>query len=272
KSILRADIAQLSQEVDLLTAQVAQMQAVRPRRKCPVVVPDKFDGSLAQFPAFFGQWQLYMSLQPEDFSTDRDKVGFLISLLSGSAARCATPLLTQPNQVLDNYAEFCRQFQAMFEDPVRSQTANRRLRELKQGHGSLMDYIDSFRVVTQDVQWNEAALLDQFQEGLSLELLDKLTHTECPRTLQELMHLCLHIDARLQQRPVRRWTETASVPNKMAPLVEVPSEEPMQLGAACPHLTQAEKDRHRHDELCLYCGTATSVVAGNEYCLAYGGL
>uniref|UniRef100_A0A8C5SF74 DUF4939 domain-containing protein n=1 Tax=Laticauda laticaudata TaxID=8630 RepID=A0A8C5SF74_LATLA len=104
-----------------------QMQAVRPHRKCPVAVPDKFDGSLVQFPAFFGQCQLYMSLRHEDFPTDQDKVGFLISLLSGSAAHWAIPLLTQPNQVLDNYTEFCRQFQAMFEDPVRSQTANRRL-------------------------------------------------------------------------------------------------------------------------------------------------
>uniref|UniRef100_A0A8C6XSL1 DUF4939 domain-containing protein n=1 Tax=Naja naja TaxID=35670 RepID=A0A8C6XSL1_NAJNA len=65
---------------------VAQMQGARPHRKCPVAVPDKFDGSLVQFPAFFGQCQLYMSLRPEDFPTDWDKVGFLISLLSGSAA------------------------------------------------------------------------------------------------------------------------------------------------------------------------------------------
>uniref|UniRef100_A0A8C5RFZ0 DUF4939 domain-containing protein n=1 Tax=Laticauda laticaudata TaxID=8630 RepID=A0A8C5RFZ0_LATLA len=105
---LTTDNAQLSQQVALLVAQVAQMQAVRPRRKCPVAMPDKFDGSLAQ--SFLGQCQLYMILRPEDFSTDRDKVGFFISLLSGSAAHWATPLLTQPNQVLDNYAEFCRQF------------------------------------------------------------------------------------------------------------------------------------------------------------------
>uniref|UniRef100_A0A8C6X1B1 DUF4939 domain-containing protein n=1 Tax=Naja naja TaxID=35670 RepID=A0A8C6X1B1_NAJNA len=115
---LRADNAQLSQQVALLTAQVAQMQAACPHHKCPVAVPDKFDGSLAQFPAFFGQCHLYMSLWPVDFPTDQDKVGFLISLLSGSAARWATPLLTQPNQVLDNYGEFCCQFRAMFEDPV----------------------------------------------------------------------------------------------------------------------------------------------------------
>uniref|UniRef100_A0A8C6YA83 DUF4939 domain-containing protein n=1 Tax=Naja naja TaxID=35670 RepID=A0A8C6YA83_NAJNA len=94
---LRADNAQLSQQVALLTAQVAQMRAVRPCRKCPVAVPDKFDGSLAHFPAFFGQCQLYMSLRPEDFPTDRDKVGFLISLLSDYAARWAMPIHT-PSQ------------------------------------------------------------------------------------------------------------------------------------------------------------------------------
>uniref|UniRef100_A0A8C6XER4 DUF4939 domain-containing protein n=1 Tax=Naja naja TaxID=35670 RepID=A0A8C6XER4_NAJNA len=102
-----ADNAQLSQQVALLTTQVAQIQAVWPRLKCLVAVLDKFDGSLSQFPAFFGQCQLYISLQPQDFPTDWDKVGFLISLLSSSAASWVTPLLTQPNQLLDNYADSC---------------------------------------------------------------------------------------------------------------------------------------------------------------------
>ncbi|ETE59080.1 Ty3b-i, partial [Ophiophagus hannah] len=207
---LRVDNSQLSQQVALLTAQVAQMQAVRPCHKCLVAVPVKFDGSLAHFPAFFGQCQLYMSLRTlDDASVDPAQPG----------------------------------------DPIWAQTANRHLRQLKQGHGLLMDYIASFQVVTQDLQWNEAALLDQFQEGLS-ELLDELACTECPCTLQELMHMCLCIDARLQQQ----WAKTM-------PLVEVPLEEPMQMGAAHPRLTQVEKDRHHHDGLCLYCGNRGHFVA-----------
>lgn len=93
-----------------------------------------------------------MSLQPEDFPTDQDKVGFLISLISGSVARWAMPLLTQPNPLLDNYTEFCCQLRVMFEDPVRAQAANRWLRELQQRCGSLADYIADFRVVCQDLQ------------------------------------------------------------------------------------------------------------------------
>uniref|UniRef100_A0A8C5SPF9 DUF4939 domain-containing protein n=1 Tax=Laticauda laticaudata TaxID=8630 RepID=A0A8C5SPF9_LATLA len=101
---------------------LSSQRRIQPHRKCPMAALDKFDGSLAQFPAFFGQCQFYINLRPEDFPTDWDKVEFLISFLSGSEACWVMPLLTQLNQVLDNYAEFCRQFQAMFEDPVRSQT------------------------------------------------------------------------------------------------------------------------------------------------------
>ncbi|ETE61034.1 Retrotransposon-derived protein PEG10, partial [Ophiophagus hannah] len=201
---------------------------------------------------------------------------FLISLLSGSAAHWAMPLLTQPNQVLDNYAKFYHQLRAIFEDPVRAHMANRQLRELRQGQGSLTDYIADFRVVTQDLKWNEAALIDQFQEGLLSELLDELVHTECPCTLQELMHLCLRIDARLQQRQAQRQMETASAPIKKAAPLEVPLDEPMQLVAAQPCLTQDKKDRScRH-----FVGTcpakapkaAMSAAAGNEHRPAYGGL
>ncbi|XP_070800875.1 protein LDOC1-like [Pituophis catenifer annectens] len=106
---LRAENAELKQQVALLAAQVAQLQAhaAPPSpRKCLVAVPDKFDGNQAMFPAFLGQWQLFISLRAEDFPTDRDKVGFMISLLSGSAARWAMPLLVQASPLLDDFRGF----------------------------------------------------------------------------------------------------------------------------------------------------------------------
>lgn len=73
-----------------------------------------------------------MSLWPEDFPNDLDKMGFLISLLTGSAVQWVTPLLTQPNLLLDDYAGFCHQLDAMFDDLVKAQMANWHLRELWQ--------------------------------------------------------------------------------------------------------------------------------------------
>uniref|UniRef100_A0A670XNM3 DUF4939 domain-containing protein n=1 Tax=Pseudonaja textilis TaxID=8673 RepID=A0A670XNM3_PSETE len=103
---LHVENTQLTQQVALLAAQVAQLQAhAAPpsQRKCLVAVPDKFDGNQAMFPAFLGQCQLFISLRAEDFPTDEDKVGFMISLLSGSAAHWAMPLLVQANPLLDDF-------------------------------------------------------------------------------------------------------------------------------------------------------------------------
>ncbi|XP_034265475.1 protein LDOC1-like [Pantherophis guttatus] len=133
---LRAENVQLQQQLALLAAQMAQLQAHAappPHRKCPVAVPDKFDGNQAMFPAFLGQCHFFISLRAEDFPTDWDKVGFMISLLSGSAARWATPLLVQASPLLDNFRGFCDYLRFLYEDPIKTQTATQRLKTLKQG-------------------------------------------------------------------------------------------------------------------------------------------
>lgn len=49
--------------------------------------------------------------------------------------------------------------------------------------------------------------MDQFQEGLSSEILDKVAQPCCLRTLQTLTYLCLCIDGQLQQQGQgdKRW-------------------------------------------------------------------
>uniref|UniRef100_A0A8C6VIC9 DUF4939 domain-containing protein n=1 Tax=Naja naja TaxID=35670 RepID=A0A8C6VIC9_NAJNA len=114
---------QLTQQVALLAAQVPQLQAHTvppPRRKCLVAVPDKYDGNQAWFPAFLGQCQLFISLRAEDFPTDSDKVGFLINLLTGSAAHWATTLLVQASPLLDDFRGFCDHLRLMYEDPIKT--------------------------------------------------------------------------------------------------------------------------------------------------------
>uniref|UniRef100_A0A8C6YFM8 DUF4939 domain-containing protein n=1 Tax=Naja naja TaxID=35670 RepID=A0A8C6YFM8_NAJNA len=122
---LQADNQLLQQQVGQLTAQLAVLNAPAvppPRRKCPVAVPDKFSGQPEMFQVFQGQCQLFMSMRPEDFPDNQAKVGFVISLLSGSATRWATPLLTQDSPLLMDYGVFCQHMCLMYEDPIRTQT------------------------------------------------------------------------------------------------------------------------------------------------------
>uniref|UniRef100_A0A670ZB38 DUF4939 domain-containing protein n=1 Tax=Pseudonaja textilis TaxID=8673 RepID=A0A670ZB38_PSETE len=113
----------LQQQVAQLTARLALPQAHAappplPCWKCPVAVPDKFSGQPEMFPAFMGQCQLFMAMRPEDFPDDQARVGFVISLLSGSAARWATPLLLKNSPLLTDYQGFGQSMRHMYEDPI----------------------------------------------------------------------------------------------------------------------------------------------------------
>lgn len=112
-------------------------------------------------------------------------MGWLIDL----AKRCpynfenSTPLLQQQSPLLADFDTFSQQFEAMYMDPVRTQAANSLIREMNQRNWSVGKYASEFQLLAQDLAWNQAALVNQFQEGLSDPILDELAHTECPEDL-----------------------------------------------------------------------------------------
>uniref|UniRef100_A0A8D0CDF6 DUF4939 domain-containing protein n=1 Tax=Salvator merianae TaxID=96440 RepID=A0A8D0CDF6_SALMN len=93
-----------------------------------LLLPEKFDGSRDQLPAFLAQAQLYMQLRPEDFPSDHVKVAFLIGHLTGPAAKWAMPYLLQPSPLLANLNGFMQAMRETWGDPVQAETANRQVR------------------------------------------------------------------------------------------------------------------------------------------------
>lgn len=272
---LQDQVHHLTQLVALLQQQQQQTQATAaaaanaaaataaafPSPKCPISPPEKFSGKVEEFPAFLAQCKLFIELRDRDFTSDKAKVSFIISLLKGQAAKWATPLLVAPSPLLTDYQGFLQHLQTAFDNPVRASTANRRIRALKQGKGSVALYSTEFQLLAQDLDWNEAALRDQFMEGLSDEVQDELARVECPPTLQGVITLCLRIDGRLDSRRHTRNQRMPPSPRQPAQVGPPPApsgrpdnSEPMQLGAARPRLTPEEKARRRGLNLCLYCG------------------
>uniref|UniRef100_A0A8C5SPP8 DUF4939 domain-containing protein n=1 Tax=Laticauda laticaudata TaxID=8630 RepID=A0A8C5SPP8_LATLA len=98
--------------------------------KCPVAVPDKFSEQPEMFPAFMGECQVFMAMRPKDFPDDWAQVRFVISLLSGSAARGAIPLLVKNSPLLINYQGFWQHMCHMYEDPIQVHMAARHLKDL----------------------------------------------------------------------------------------------------------------------------------------------
>uniref|UniRef100_A0A8D0CBS3 DUF4939 domain-containing protein n=1 Tax=Salvator merianae TaxID=96440 RepID=A0A8D0CBS3_SALMN len=117
-------IQALADQVSQLTTLLAQLQAQHQplplppaRGKCRMPVPEKFDGSRDQLPVFLAQTHLFIEQQPQDFPTDSSKVAFLIGLLSGQAAKWATPLVLQTSPLLNDLKGFLKAMQDTWGDP-----------------------------------------------------------------------------------------------------------------------------------------------------------
>uniref|UniRef100_A0A803THV0 DUF4939 domain-containing protein n=1 Tax=Anolis carolinensis TaxID=28377 RepID=A0A803THV0_ANOCA len=212
-------IEDLKEQVAVLKLTVEGLQrGAASKQKCSASLPEKFAGNKEMLETFITQVELYTQLRPDSFTSEKVKISFTISLMSGPAAKWATHLLLQSSPILDSWSV--------------------------QGNGSVASYNSAFCRLTQDLSWNEAAFMDQYREGLSNAVLDEFMRFDFPASLEKLMETSLWIEGWLESR---RLSTPASV-DPVAP------EEPMQLGGARPRLSNQEKEHRCQAGLCLYCG------------------
>lgn len=216
-------------------------------------LPEKFDGNPDMLAAFMSQCQVFMERSTRDFSVDRVRVCFVTSMMTGRAARWATARLERATHLMNNYPAFMMEMKHVFEDPQRRENAKRKIRRLRQGLGSVVDYSNAFQMIAQDLDWNEPALIDQYLEGLSDQIQEELSRHEVPKSLGSLICLCIHLEKRLA-RAAAAARKPRSPPRAlvMPQSHQVDPTEPV--GGARMRLTQQEKERRRKLNLCLYCG------------------
>lgn len=140
----------------------------------------------------------------------------------------------------------------IYEDPLRTATAESALHALQQGHRAAEDYVTDFRCWSADVEWNSAALCYQFRLGLSEPLKDELARVGVPESLEALIDLTIQIDRRLRERSAERSTERFQ-PLGLLPQESGPSS-PSQPSRFHPSLSPEERLYRRQNHLCLYCG------------------
>uniref|UniRef100_A0A8D2L2T9 DUF4939 domain-containing protein n=1 Tax=Varanus komodoensis TaxID=61221 RepID=A0A8D2L2T9_VARKO len=85
------------------------------QRRSPFDLPVMFDGTREHFAAFRAQCDLHMCLRSKDFPSEQVRVGFVIGLLMGPAAKWATALLLANNPVLNSYHTFMTAMARFFE-------------------------------------------------------------------------------------------------------------------------------------------------------------
>lgn len=266
------ELSSLIQELRMENEALRSNRTLEPH----VSLPNKYDGSRGACRSFISQVKLIFELQPLRFPNDRVKVGFIGTLLTGTAASWFSPLFETDSPLLEDLNLFICEFERTFGDFDRATVAANKLHSLSQGLTSASEYAATFRQISCDLQWGEDALIDIFRRGLREEVKDLLLTLPYPKSLNEAITYAVNCDNRLMERRMERrsrlkWRipeNSNNIPSSVVPMELDSARE--RTSTSRRKLTQEESDRRRRENLCLYCGepghvirTCSKRIAGN---------
>jgi len=99
-----------------------------------ISLPEKFNGTRLKFRGFVSQVRLIMQLHPRRYFDDTTRVGFIGTLLIGTAATWFAPILETSSALLQDFNAFMAEFEAVFGDSDKARTSANKLRASNKGH------------------------------------------------------------------------------------------------------------------------------------------
>jgi hypothetical protein len=230
-----------------------------------LALPERFDGNRNRFRGFINACDLLFSSRP-DYYDDRNKVITVGSLLSGTALEWFNPLLEKPKEYekyLNSYSQFKKLLTDNFGIINAQSVAFHRLKQLKQGHGPASSYGAAFRSCASDLNWDQSALIQHFEDGLDPEVKKLVLFSPASASLDDAIALAIRVDQKLfqirQDSGRNRGSERPSFPSFIPPAHVAPSSSdgptPMEIDQARREpLSADERQRRLVEGRCLVCG------------------
>uniref|UniRef100_A0A8P4GTJ9 Gypsy retrotransposon integrase-like protein 1 n=1 Tax=Dicentrarchus labrax TaxID=13489 RepID=A0A8P4GTJ9_DICLA len=243
--------------------------------------PEKFSGESGECRSFIVDCEMHYEQLPSAFPTEKSKVAFMISHLTGRARDWATAEWSRGSPICQSGDWFIEALRRVFDPTTSGRETARKLSSIRQGKDSVSDYAIRFRTLATDSGWNSTALYDAFIKGLADSIQDLLVPLDLPEDLDSLIALAVRTDHRLTEQKRDKsqatvfldhargrpspashgWRDSirssSPVPRRATP----PSylEEPMQLGRA--KLSAEERRRRLQEGRCFYCGQLGHLLA-----------
>ncbi|KDN40722.1 hypothetical protein RSAG8_07897, partial [Rhizoctonia solani AG-8 WAC10335] len=149
------------------------------------------------------QWMMkvvvWASFSTNRFTSEREMVKYLLTLMEGEAGDWALPHLAKlaggdPRAEIYNMISFGREFALAFDDPDAERAAARKITELTQT-GNTAEYTTLFHTYAAELSWNDTALHAQYSRGLHFKVKEVLSQREVePATLRDLINAANKID------------------------------------------------------------------------------
>ena len=225
----------------------------------PLVNPTPYSGTPEQCKGFLLQCSLALEMQPARFPTERSRMAYIVSLLTGRALQWAEGVWSHGGPMMDTLDSFLAHFTEVFGIPEGDSLNQAKLHAIRQGKSSVTDYALQFRTLAAASGWNEAALLTTFRQGLEPSLRLQLSAYDDAIGLDRFIQLAIRVSHRREScLQDLRTTPSAHAPSSTNATSGSPAE-PMQVNTT--RLTPAERQKRMSQGLCLYCGGSNHLIA-----------
>ena len=145
----------------------APVPAPRPATEPRLPAPERYEGDPRSCRYFLSPCSLVFELQPSSFPTERSKVAYVITLLSGRACEWATAVWDANAPKCQTFFQFSQAMRGTFDRSVSGPAATRQLFQIRQGQRSISDYTIEFRTLAASAGWGEQELHGAYFNGLS---------------------------------------------------------------------------------------------------------
>ncbi|KAL0177369.1 hypothetical protein M9458_026263, partial [Cirrhinus mrigala] len=215
--------------VNAIKAALTPTPTPPPASGSPMAVPAKFAGEATECSGFLLQVNLYIQMQPQQFPSEKSKLAFLTSLLTGKALQWAKAIWNANNPIINSYDLFTNHFSEVFSTATSTLSTSDQLFRLRQGSTEVNEYTLHFRTLAAASGWNEIALLGAYRQGLNPEI----------RAAMAIYDDSIGLESFLQRTTRVAQQLAACQPTVTAPHSPVP--EPMQVDST--RLSRSERNR-----------------------------
>lgn len=135
-----------------------------------MVNPVPSSGLVEECNGFIMQCSLVLEMQPHRFPTERAKIAYVLTLLTGRVLQWAESFWHQNGPATQSLEAFFSNFPEVFGWPVGHASIGEQLYHLKQGQKSIQEYGLRFCTFAASSGWNERSLLTAYHQGLEPSL------------------------------------------------------------------------------------------------------
>jgi hypothetical protein len=199
--------------------------------------PELYHGERSKLRAFITQCELKFKCEPNKFDSDVKRVNYASSRCRGNAWSWIEPSIAQGQSTYKTWEEFKTAITQAFGEADSKEVARRKFKAIRQGNRSAAAYWAEFQRIMVDLDYNDSMYIDQFNDGLHIDVQRRLALLETrPTTMLDFANRAIALDNRLFNfRTLRTRHEPQYYQNlhPRAPQQEsAPSDpEPMELDA-----------------------------------------